>query len=720
MCNLTALWPKDMGAITSTTKLYFHVKTMSVWGLESAYVTYGPFSVGSLLDNYVSFQWSAYANFKLLVESHFYSESGDPFTYLPGEFVSEGSGLVYIGEKIAAGSIQTHALAVGSGHRNYDVLGLEYHQNNRVKAGDPDGEAAPNNLRITTTTKPWLLLVADASERPNDILRWQITMFNDVPFNTTHPDTIGVSHAFAVLSSTEEPYKVYFKCNKTIEDDAQILITKNTYQPISGDYYYYLAGLYDVREGKASQLALSYGFTFIDGNHITTGIIDCNKVHVHGAGSDVIIDGSGLNIINGKMNFRTGNIHDTSGVEIDSYGIRGGTETSYFRLDKGLGLYLGFGFGENRYIELSDSGISIATTSNTLQATASGITITSANDSVVIDSTGIKSQNFKLTDAEGLVILADSGNVVLNNSGLTLHAGGGTITLDKNGLTGPNFSLTGAGLQITGGDITVSDVNGAGGKVVITPSTFTISSNTGSSGTLRITPEGITHPQFSLTAAGGLVISGGTLPEGDGLTLPFAAGSQTQVTAQGIWTGQSINTNSVLMSGRRILVSSTQQECVMGYLDDGTYGFWAGAASGAHAKLDKTGLKIYGTDGKEIVNTQTNTLNVKTGFATIMGNGGLLGSDIRLVNLTFPKYGTNYYNKFQFYVALCCADQGTDGFYASWVYVTHIDQQAEDVIVTLSVTSTGRTNYTYIATAHKSSAEDGSYPVSAIYTTFGT
>lgn len=52
-CNLTALWPSSMGNIPLTTTLYFHVKTVNLWGLESTYVTYGPFSINSLLNGYI-------------------------------------------------------------------------------------------------------------------------------------------------------------------------------------------------------------------------------------------------------------------------------------------------------------------------------------------------------------------------------------------------------------------------------------------------------------------------------------------------------------------------------------------------------------------------------------------------------------------------------------------------------------------------------------------
>lgn len=434
--NLTQMFTANQALVTSTTHLYFHVKTLNIWGLESEYVTYGPFTIKQKLSGFTSFMWDAQANFKLLVESHFYSESGDPYTYTPDEFLVNGPNLQYLGEMIAAGSIQTHAMAVGSGTRNFNLFGIEFHQN------DNQGSHANYYLRVTTTNShPFIQLVTDPAEVDTDVITtWYINAFaSDTVIQqfAAHPDQVGISIPFGALISTQPPYNVYVKCNKASDTDATIFVTTTKYNTDGGDgYYYYLCGLWDCRTGRAGQLGLSYGFTYIDGNHITTGEIDCNKVTVHGADRNVIIDGTGIQILNGRMTFCTGLSTDpTNNMTIDSNGIACIANNTGFTLNKNTGLELLF--GENDFITLNRTGLTIDNGTNRLRATAGGIEITGGdNNSVVLDETGLAGNGFVL-DETGLIL---TKGIIANNS----------IYIDSTGLHGPNFDLTSAGLDLTG------------------------------------------------------------------------------------------------------------------------------------------------------------------------------------------------------------------------------------------------------------------------------
>jgi hypothetical protein len=92
---------------------------------------------------------------------------------------------------------------------------------------------------------------------------------------------------------------------------------------------------------------MSYGFTFIDGNHITTGKIDCNYVKVHGANGDVVIDGNNITVTNGKMNFST----EGEQISIDATGIKGEGTNSSFSLTNEGGLQIKAGTGSQVHVD---------------------------------------------------------------------------------------------------------------------------------------------------------------------------------------------------------------------------------------------------------------------------------------------------------------------------------------------------------------------------------
>jgi len=340
--------PDDKFNIDDT--IYVHARTRNIFGNVSGWIS-ASFKIEDLLNNYTTYQWEGWNNFKVLVENHFYL-GGSSYTFDPKDFAADVDDLQYIGYNIAAGTIQTHALAVGSGHRNFDIIGVDFIQNDSLGADTDDN----GWLRVVTTkANPIIQLIHGTSkEDPGEIYTWVVNKFEGDSFGT-HPNTTGIAHEYAANSL---PYYVYFKCSKTDNTDCDIVLSTDRLAPDGADhstpnqYYWFMAGIWDVDTDEPGRLGLSYGFTFIDGNHITTGIIDANKVNIHGAGGDVVIDGSNIKITNGSMLFETADPSSADRVWIDDDGIHGTrNDGSFFHLTSSAGFSMQTGSGKPVHID---------------------------------------------------------------------------------------------------------------------------------------------------------------------------------------------------------------------------------------------------------------------------------------------------------------------------------------------------------------------------------
>lgn len=91
------------------------------------------------------------------------------------------------------------------------------------------------------------------------------------------------------------------------------------------NYHNFLIGMYFTTDDPAI-LSVSYGFTFINGNHITTGTIDTNKVRIMATGQagSVVVDGLGIvfrdssNNISIQMSTETGDAFFRGKVEAEA------------------------------------------------------------------------------------------------------------------------------------------------------------------------------------------------------------------------------------------------------------------------------------------------------------------------------------------------------------------------------------------------------------------
>lgn len=438
--NIFSLWLASDERPSSTDDLYVYIRTNSMWGLNSSWIKSSSFNMQTLLSAWTAAQGTGLGNFETLVENFFYDSVGDSYSYDQGTFPVDAPDLQIIGQNIAAGTIQCQALAVGSGHRNFDLIGVEFIPNY-------DGSTTNNGWLTVTTSHayPLLQIISNPNEeKTGDITTWYVNNFESTTL-IPHPNQTGVSKDH---SGIDEVYYIYVKCNKTDETDCDILLvpisSSGYFMPPDGadhdsthyseltlgitnpnDYYWFKAGVWDVSSTRAGRLGLSYGFTFLDGNHIYTGQIDCNKVTVSGAGGDVIIDGNNITVTNGKMDFTSAG----SNVTIDSTGISGSDGSTSFSLTDSGGLDITAGTGSSTHIDSNGIWTGTSATTGSVNIDDSKITIynNSGTQEVLMGNYTGSSYGF-LAGAS-----ASSGQrAILDKDGLRVYDSSGDLMLDSN------------------------------------------------------------------------------------------------------------------------------------------------------------------------------------------------------------------------------------------------------------------------------------------------
>jgi hypothetical protein len=184
------------------------------------------------------------------------------------------------GAGIKPSTVETQHLAVGAGTRNFELVGVKMDAN----TGDVRGRFS--------NTSGYLILATDVGE---DAKVWNISA-------KTQQQTIG------------QQLYVYARCSKTTTA-GEIMFSTTRPALQDSSYHYFLIGMYFTTDNPAV-LAVSYGFTYINGAHITTGVIDCNVVNIEATGTDgkITITGQGIvarghNLVkNFEVSTTTGNV----------------------------------------------------------------------------------------------------------------------------------------------------------------------------------------------------------------------------------------------------------------------------------------------------------------------------------------------------------------------------------------------------------------------------
>lgn len=194
------------------------------------------------------------------------------------------------GSTLKPATIETQHLAVGAGTRNFQLIGVKM-------------DANKNNTRGRfSNTAGYLVLATDVGEEAKV---WNIS-------------------AKDVQMTLNKEFFVYARCSKT-SNSGEIMFSETRPPLQDANYHNFLIGMYFTTDDPAI-LSVSYGFTFINGNHITTGTIDTNMVRIMATGQagSVVVDGLGIvfrdssNNISIQMSTETGDAYFRGTVEAEA------------------------------------------------------------------------------------------------------------------------------------------------------------------------------------------------------------------------------------------------------------------------------------------------------------------------------------------------------------------------------------------------------------------
>ena len=204
----------------------------------------------SLLSSIVDTHENAWENMSNLLQAGFYQD---------GSFIFENFD-EYSGNNLIAETVQTQALAVGSRFRNFTLDGVTF---------EPNYNDDYQKLNITSGS---LIMISAPDDTPDREV-WSV------------PSTV-------ITVPSDDNYYIYATVHKVNNDlTINYSITRPNYE--NGDYYNFVIGIFNTTNNP-SIFSSSYGFTFIDGNKITTGTIDANNVNITGGGGAVELGGFGL------------------------------------------------------------------------------------------------------------------------------------------------------------------------------------------------------------------------------------------------------------------------------------------------------------------------------------------------------------------------------------------------------------------------------------------
>ena len=207
-----------------------------------------PINMPDLLSNIVESTYLAQTTFDKLLERHFFDTDYEDI---------ENS--EFDGTHIAPNTVRTQAMAIGSGTRNFNLVGIKM---------DPNTDDV---LGKFSNTSGYLVLNTAPGE---DEAVWSIA-------------------ASTQTMAAGNEYWVYAKCSKTAPFEGTIELVTTRPASETANHYNFLIGMMFTDEDPAI-LAVSYGFTYVNGAHITTGVIDADVVKIKAAGGSIVMDADGV------------------------------------------------------------------------------------------------------------------------------------------------------------------------------------------------------------------------------------------------------------------------------------------------------------------------------------------------------------------------------------------------------------------------------------------
>ena len=191
-------------------------------------------------------------------------------------------------------SVMTSAILIGTRTQQFSVSGLKF-----------------STIIGTPNYIEWTAGSISDSVMTGTLMTWSVVEGNFIPIDDT------------------TSYYCFIKCpQNTALTSGEIIFTQTQYKTKGDDgFYYFLVGTLGTVYNNTRDFNTSYGFSFIDGNNITTGMVKS-----HDGSTYFDLDG---NEIGGKINFKDGLISGNISIKDESGAIKGvidGSSNALYRL----------------------------------------------------------------------------------------------------------------------------------------------------------------------------------------------------------------------------------------------------------------------------------------------------------------------------------------------------------------------------------------------------
>lgn len=249
--------------------IYARIRSFDTAGLQSNWTSGLTVNYGILFTTYIQNTYLAQTAYQVLLDNCFYGSNT---------------------------TLNVEAIAVGSGERNFSLLNVTWVHDEERTAGGTVVWSHHGGVRYTTGV---LVLVSNSAKY------WNIY---GTAFGQTFPQTYDLDLApgtywlyakTAIVSQTDETPVPTSSMNRIIATGSRLPYFKGADGP--NWFFFWPLGMIVVSNTTKPDtiVATSYGFTYISGNHITTGTLDANQVNIVALNGAVTIGNDGIQVATG-------------------------------------------------------------------------------------------------------------------------------------------------------------------------------------------------------------------------------------------------------------------------------------------------------------------------------------------------------------------------------------------------------------------------------------
>lgn len=262
--------------------IYARIRSFDTSGLQSNWTSALTINYGVLFANYINATALAAHDYQTLLDNNFF-----------------GSNVEMNGGSLRAGTVEAEAISIGSGERNYTILNMTWVHDEERNSSGAVVWSHHGGIRYTSGV---LVLVSDSTKYWNIYGTAFGQTFPQMYDLDLAPGTYWLYARTEIVSGTDEtplPNSAYNRIlASTSRRTGPTAFKSNDF----GLWFlYWPVGMVVVSSTAKNDtiVATSYGFTYISGNHITTGTIDANQVNIVSLNGAVTIGNDGIQVKTG-------------------------------------------------------------------------------------------------------------------------------------------------------------------------------------------------------------------------------------------------------------------------------------------------------------------------------------------------------------------------------------------------------------------------------------